>query len=566
MDRGADTMTLELLLADEAPSGPRPGLPMAALRDAPRPEAVDEPEALWDATGDPNDLVRQRWGLVAPAGARGDRLLALIEPLRRWRQEAQGGAPVAVYRVRSEMDGPYARRWKKAVFRHEGTAEQDRPRYLLLLGDLHETPLELQLELSTDVYVGRLAFSSDAGYAAYVDKVLRWEGEAARDTRARMLFYTSRDGTSATELGHRALITPSVAAFRQRQEAEADFPRTHLQELGGDGAVPLETLLAQASEPGAGVLFTLSHGRGRPVCGWERPEARLEHQGELKLPDGRFLPASEVASRPFLPGGLWFSFACFSAGTPARSSYAHWLRQLPESDPNAQRGLEALPREGETPFIAALPQAALANPQGPLAVMGHVDLAWSHGFSARGRGTPSRFIELLKELARGSRAGVALHTLMQVLNETSSELTSLYNQEALERAHGLPSSTDLAERARLWMMRQDLANYILLGDPAVRLPLAVERVPALTTPQARDGRVAMRALLGPRFGGAGRSVPPRRTTEAEEAAVIALLTRRRPAEDIAADHGISVDELRRWEALYRAAGREALARERAGEE
>jgi hypothetical protein len=557
-------MTLELLLAPTDADGPTPrrGLGLEALRRAPRPEPVEQPDALWDATGDPNDLGRQRWGLVAPGGPRGDQLLALVEPLRRWRQAGQGGAPVIIHRVPSSMDGPHAMRWKKEVFRSERTSERDRPRYLLLLGDLHEVPLELQQALATDAFVGRLAFASDAGYAAYVQKVLRWEDAGARETRARMLFYTSRDGTSATELGLRALITPSVAACRERQE-EDGFPPADILELGSGGAVPFESLLDHATRPGPGVLFTLSHGRGRPPGGWARPEARLEHQGELKLPDGRFLPAAALATRPFLPGGIWFSFACFSAGTPARSSYAPWLRALPASDPNARRGLEALPQQGEPPFIAALPQAALANPDGPLAVMGHVDLAWSLSFSDRGRGTPSRFIELLKTLAGGSRAGVALHTLMQVLNETSSELTSLYHQEALEHAHGGPSSIDGVERARLWMLRQDLANYILLGDPATRLPLAPAREATRPAAPPPEGRVAMRTLLGPGFGRA----PERRDAKPEvepEAAIIALLTGQRTPEEIAADHGISPGELRRWEALYRAAGREALARYRAG--
>ncbi|WP_164007619.1 C25 family cysteine peptidase [Pyxidicoccus trucidator] len=561
-DRGRPR-TVELLLADDDEAAvPRYGLPLECLRSAPRPAPLDEPDALWDATGDPNDLRRQRWGLVAPSGPRGDRLLGLVEPLRRWRQEAQGGAPVAVYRVRPVMDSAYARGWKREVYRDERTPEKDRPRYLLLLGDLHELPLELQAELSTDAYVGRLAFAADADYEAYVAKVLRWEREPARESRARLLFYTSRDGTSATETGYRALITPSMAACRQRQE-DADFPRADIHELGGTQ----ESLLARASDVGAGVLFTLSHGRGRPPSGWAGPGERLAHQGELKLPDGRFLSADALASRPFVPGGVWFSFACFSAGTPSRSSYAHWLRKLPSTDPNARRGLEALPREGETPFIAAPARAALANPDGPLAVLGHVDLAWSHSFSDRGQGTPSRFIELLKELARGSRAGVALHTLTQVLNETSSELASLYNQEEQERAGGLPSSIDLLERARLWILRQDLANYLLLGDPAVRLPLASPREPARAVapaPAPADFNRLASSVLRDQFRMPSLEAPAH-GPEALEAVVLALLSGQQDAGVLADAHGVSVTELRRWEALYRAAGLAALARHLSGQ-
>jgi hypothetical protein len=549
-------MSLELLLypgAEARRGAPRGGLGEEALRSAPRPGDVESPDELWDSAGDPNDLPAQRWGLVAPAGPRGDKLLALVEPLRRWRQAAQGGAPVIDYRVRSEMDSAYAARWKKEIFRQEGKSELSLPRYLLLLGNLHEVPLELQQALSVDAFVGRLAFNSDAGYTAYVEKVLRWEARAASRSRASMLFYTARDGSSGTELGHQALVAPCVDACRARQD-EGDFPRADILELGGQGVVSQEALLAQASEPGPGVLFTLSHGRG-PDGGWAGPEARLKHQGELVLPGGKYLPAEALASGPFMPGGIWFSYACFSAGTPARSSYEHWLRQLPATDPNASLGRAALPQRGEQPFIAALPQAALANPDGPLAMMGHVDLAWSYSFNDRGRGTPSRFIELLRVLAEGNRVGVALSTLWQVLNETSSELMSLYNQEELERAQARPSSIDLGERARLWMLRQDLSNYILLGDPAVRLPLAaaVER-PAPPPEPTRVG-LSWRHLVSP---------GPPRTGAGAEAALLELLASPHDAEDVAARHGVTLDELRQWEEVYRAAGREALSRHLSG--
>src|SRR5690242_11938286 len=136
MEHRRSPMILDLLLApaDEAGGEPHAGLRLDSLQHAPQPEALDEPDALWDATGDPNDLCRQRWGLVAPSGARGEQLLGLVEPLRRWRQEQQG-ADVRVYRVKPVMDAAYARRWKREVYRDERTSELNRPRYLLLLGD-----------------------------------------------------------------------------------------------------------------------------------------------------------------------------------------------------------------------------------------------------------------------------------------------------------------------------------------------------------------------------------------------------------------------------------------------
>lgn len=81
-------------------------------------------------------------------------------------------------------------------------------------------------------------------------------------------------------------------------------------------------------------------------------------------------------------------------------------------------------------------------------------------------------------MIRGSRAGVALEALVRFYRETNDALTSIYELEADARANGRPDPTDPAERAHLWMLRNDLRGYVLLGDPAARLPLGQQRQPA----------------------------------------------------------------------------------------
>src|SRR5262245_6858690 len=51
----------------------------------------------WEEGDDPNDLEDQRWGVFAPEGPAGDRLLALIRPLIAARQEQQGGHDVRIF-------------------------------------------------------------------------------------------------------------------------------------------------------------------------------------------------------------------------------------------------------------------------------------------------------------------------------------------------------------------------------------------------------------------------------------------------------------------------------------
>ncbi|MDC0709615.1 C25 family cysteine peptidase [Stigmatella sp. ncwal1] len=128
-----------------------------------------------------------------------------------------------------------------------------------------------------------------------------------------------------------------------------------------------------------------------------------------------------------------------------------------------------MPSGGHPPFTSALPQAALANPDGPLAFIGHVDLAWTSTFSDEGNLAHSRFLGVLQALSAGRRAGNALHTLLRFFGDALNELKMLYNQEELELATSRKLSADPA-RAAQWMLCQDLANYVLLGDPAVRIP------------------------------------------------------------------------------------------------
>ncbi|NOJ91659.1 hypothetical protein D7W82_00715 [Corallococcus sp. CA049B] len=466
-------MTFELLLAHADTCRPalHPGLDESALHSSPLTQSNPKPKRLWDALGDLDDLRAQRWGVVYPATPAGKRLLELIEPLRELRQQEQGGAPVRTYAVTPGMDWEEAHRWKARVLGSEQVEEPDRPRYLLVLGDLDEVSLELQQVLATDALVGRLAFANEEGYRAYVAKVLQRAEAPSPADRARLLFYTSRDGTDATELGYRKLVEPCLATCARHQRTGAlrvEPPRSLADDGTAEGS-SIGRFLAHAAGAEPAVLLSVSHGLGMREGGWLSAEDQRASQGALLLPGHERLTAAEVAARPFLPGGLWFCFACFSGGTPALSAYAPWLGDLHRD--GAGRVTRLLPRPGERPFIAALPQAALANPEGPLAVVGHVDLAWSSSFNDQGRSRHERFLGVIKALASGRRAGAALSSLLRFANETSASLASSYHQEKAALTAGRQYSASLAERAHLWMLYHDLASHVLLGDPAVRLPL-----------------------------------------------------------------------------------------------
>jgi hypothetical protein len=545
---GENRLDLLLAFADELRPVLDEGLPTGVAESGPRPKKAvrgDDSNGLERVDVDANDLPAQRWAVIAPEGREGSRMLEAISPLIRLREEEQGHAPAIVWRVPSGMDAKQVVDWKDKVLRAEGLEDDDRPFYLLLLGDLHQVSAEFQHSLGHGSLAGRVHFTDETGetdfdgYAAYAEKVVRFARQPTAETAPDLLFYCSRDGSAATAQGSSRLVAPSLeAAQRNRESGRLDVASVREIEADSVGA-----LLEAAKGPRPSVLLSVSHGLGAPRSGWKSEEEQWRRQGGLVLGRNEVLDAERIRGQTFLPGGLWFCLACFGAGTPDASAYKTWLSKLAET--GAYRGaassvLASLPKAGERPFVAAMPQAALRNPNGPLAVMGHLDLAWSYSFSSAknlAESRASRITTALDAMARGSRAGVALFALMRYYRETNDTLMSMYTRREDASAERRPDPIDPAELAHYWMLRNDLRGYVLLGDPAVRLPIA---------------RNAFRTI----------APKPQNTSPADVsvkvAAVHALFRGTEPPLDIATRAGATLDELWAWWDAYRAGGRERL--------
>jgi hypothetical protein len=483
-DSGQDNSDLNLLLsyAEEREPVLAEGLPHDSAGEERAEGDGLTGLSFYDLGAAGNDVGAQGWGVIAPEGKRGDELLARIQPLIEARGAMQD-EPIRIYRVPPRMSLEEAQRWRQDVYNND---EPDKiPRYQLMLGDLHEVPLELQQVQNPEGFVGRLAFSDLEGYDSYVDKVLQWERSPSAVTDPKAVFYTVHDGTGATRVGHKGLIKPVVEQARA-MKAEGRFAAGEIREVGrADDPTPDE-LFAAAAGLEAGVLFTMSHGEGAPRKGWSSARAQLLGQGAMSFGSGGHLPGRDIEGKVFAPGGVWFMFACFGAGTPTRSKFYHWLAQLASKGQFRGRPdavLASLPKGEQRPFIAALPQAALASPDGPLAVIGHLDLAWTYSFmeidQGKSQGRPAKYYNLLKSLVRGDRVGVALQELERFYNDKNQELTDLYDLAEEAQQTGGKDPVDKAKIGHLWMVRQDLSGYILLGDPAAQLPLA---------PRSKKGR------------------------------------------------------------------------------
>jgi hypothetical protein len=555
------------------------GMDLLAAGGAPAPDPRPKPEQLWGDEADPDDLERQRWGVIAPVGDCGDRLIDAIAPLLEQRRRQQGRVPV--YRVPARMTVAEAARWKKRVFRSGADVDDDLPRYQLIVGDLDEVPLAVQQIQATDGFVGRLAFDDLDGYRAYADKVVRWEDRPASVAEGQAILHAVRDGTSATRRGAEALIAPAEYILRRRRAA-GDVRYGELRVTGSERPTPDElwaatapataataTAASAAGVPAAAarpsVLLSLSHGVGVPRAGRaaaarDGAERQRREQGALSFGRGGLVTGTDLAGRGFLPGGMWLAVACFGAGTAETSDYRHWLdtlRRAGHAGSEIEHVLDTLAHE--RPFVAAVPKAALADPAGPLAFVGHVDLAWTYSFfdlDDRPRRRPGRIVGVIQALLNGHRAGVAMRKLMRFFAEVNTELTAL--QDARARCGAAiddEEDADDRERARrghLWMLRQDLAGYVLLGDPAVRLPIT----------RGNRGTVGAGSTPMGRAVGAGRAVGEQAGGQAEavtraESAVLAVLGGD-PMSVTAGRHGLVQTELERLVASYQAAGRNAL--------
>ena len=533
-----DGLGLLLARADDHRPALAPRLP------APAPAQVERratTSRLRDDGADPNDLRAQRWGVLAPLGEAGDRMLAAIRPLIELRS-AQQGAEAPIYRAPFIAAADVALRWKKKLFETGADLSLEVPRYLLILGELDQISLVQQQVQAIDGFVGRLAFAREADFAAYAGKVVAAERRVHGPPRA--LLMTARDGSEATERGRQALILPSLEIVRKRLAA-GQFPACEPESLDGEHPDP-DALLARAAAPTPTVLLSLSHGEGPPAAGWSSAALQRERQGAMCFGAAGTIAAGDVAARPFLPDGAWFMFACNSAGTPTGSAFRPWLEVLGRHNRELAGVLATLPGPGDRPFTAALPRAALANPRGPLVFFGHIDLAWTYSFRECDRGVfdrPARFTAILRALLRGDRAGVALRELLRFLDQANTELLSLYDGAAQARSLGLAARSDDARLGYLWMLRQDLAGYVVLGDPAARLAIGAASVASASAPVATPNR---------------EPAAPSDPLERVERAIARALLGETDLAALAAAAGVSRASFERDLADYRAAGRRAL--------
>lgn len=491
---------------------------------------------------DPTRLEEAGWGVIfptySPSDPEGDRKAREVEAVREALQP--------LLRLRGEQAGERFAAWNQGagkefrvgvdtknayLARHgagPGPADPARvPYYLLIAGSPADVPYRFQSQLDVQYAVGRIHFQSPDEYAAYAAAVVAAETTPGRLPRRAAFFGVANPDDRATALSATNLLQPLTRHVRQEHgdwdvatyAAEQATKATLASLLGGASTPSLLFAAGHGMKFGNGSPRQLAH-QGALVCqDWPGPR-----QWQGAIPQDFYFAGDDLAGDADLLGLVAFFFACYGGGTP----------QFDEFVPPGQSG--ARPEIAPYPFLAQLPARMLARPHGALAVVGHVERAWGYSFNWPGAGVQTAVFEsMLDRLLKGHPVGSAL----EYFDERYAELSTLLS-DALEDAR-FGKSIDSLEMAGMWTANNDARGYAIIGDPAVRLPVAegpegeVERpsVTLATPPPTETVALSSEARAGdgaPAGGGAGPGNPGEPAPPADPFEAMLRQTERRFAE------------------------------------
>jgi hypothetical protein len=399
------------------------------------------------------DLAESGWGVVFPQES-DPAVREALRPLLEHRRAQAAAVRGERYRELELRSGDDLDSFLVRHGRSPGPVHPDRiPYYLLLVGEPAGISFGMQTGLDVQHAVGRICFDAPEDYERYARAVV--EAEKGGRTRDRLidLFAPRNADDRSTELSSDHLVAPladrlggaALPGWRLRRTLGEPATRQALADIFG------------GKEGRPALLLTASHGLGFPPG---HPEQR-ERQGALlcqdwpgpsawkgPLPPDWSFAAADLPDCADISGLVAFFFACHGAGTPELDDFAHRHDWEPR---------RIAPRD----FLARLPQRLLQR--GSLAVIGHLERAWSSSFLWNDTSQVDVFESTLKLLLDGWPVGAAMEYMNQRYAELATRLAA-----ALRRAFaGEP--VDAREISRLWTAHNDARGYVVVGDPAVRL-------------------------------------------------------------------------------------------------
>ncbi|QDT50542.1 Nuclease precursor [Symmachiella dynata] len=407
----------------------------------------------------PDKVETAGWGVIFPQEI-DPQIIEALRPLLELRKEQAG----KFYYEYIGQSGYVAGESKDDFLsRHgmgPGPADPDRfPYYVLLVGDPESISYSFHYQLDVQYAVGRIWFESVDEYSRYAQSVVYAESGKISLPRQAVFFGPQNPNDRATQLSAEQLLTP----LTEKAMTSAAGTQWQVDSVIGDGATRSRLIELLGGPKTPALLFTASHGMGFPL-GDPRQSSQ---QGALLCQDWRgpgtgavdrshYFAAEDIIDSARLAGLISFHFACYGAGTPRLDDFAHQAFQKPK---------EIAPHS----FVAALPRRLLGHPAGgALAAIGHVERAWGCSIVWRNAGGQIQgFEDAVGVLMNGLPVGYALESI----NQRYADLSSSLSNELLDVREGSKPADDYT-LANDWTANNDARSYVIIGDPAVRLPLA----------------------------------------------------------------------------------------------
>ena len=451
--------------APEGVAGVMPAMPAPAAGPAFEAEKAEK-------------LEEAGWGVIFAPNTKPE-IVAALRPLLD-RRKGQAGSRYKKYTWRK---GETADQFLCRNGVTPGQVDPDQvPYYLLIVADPVAISYDCQFDLDVKRAVGRIYFKTRKEYQNYARAVVAAEkaAETGASTvpRRAVVFAPAMDPDTK---GSRTYLAIPLARMLR-----AKHPAWKVNAITGAAATKArlgQVLCGTDSADPAALVFTASHGGATPSGNG----SQLKLQGCLvcqgldrsKIGTSSYNPADfyfsgeDIADSVRLSPMITFHFACFGAGTPKFDDF------LPVDATLTGDGAPP-PKDkwAPKPFVAYLPQRLLRG--GALATVGHVDRAWSFTFN-----TERQDIETIEDtvtaIMNGGRVGHAMQVFAERYSELSEQLAKdkpalamVATVQGRPVARGLPKAPPKlsARDAAVWTACRDARNYVILGDPAVRLPLA----------------------------------------------------------------------------------------------
>lgn len=351
------------------------------------------------------------------------------------------------------------------------------PYYLLIVGDPETIPYSFQCQLDVQYAVGRIYFDTPEEYAQYARSVVEAETGKHSLPRRVSFFGVQNIGDTATQLSADYLVKP-LAQWVSQNLSEWKLPNWDVKTILSAQATKAQLSQVLGGTETPSLLFTASHGMGFDI-----DDSRLlNHQGALlcqdwpgneqwgykPIPEDFYFSADDLGNDASLLGLIAFHFACYSAGTPKLNELDDSGTLLVDENRLPQRA-EIAPHS----FVARLPQRLLGHPNGgALAVVGHVERAWGSSFLLLQDGEKSQQLQVFESAIEMLIQGLPVGCAFDFFNECYAELATVLSQELQDIHYG--KKINPYTLSNLWTTTQDSSNYIIMGDPAVRLVIGNE--------------------------------------------------------------------------------------------